>query len=138
LTRSHECAAVAELTDQELARLAELRNPCYEAEGELYCQLEQDHAGAHAALGQASSVGQADMIEEHEWWLRWTAGGVREIVRLAPCPADAGEGDDPEVCELPSRHTGAHSFDLEGTAGGRRHSASFREHLDELVAQIED
>jgi hypothetical protein len=43
------------------------------------------------------------------WWLRW-AGRLRDVVQIGLC--DGSDPDEQDVCLLPHRHRGPHSFEI--------------------------
>jgi len=113
------CGDETDLTDTELVELAALEEPLgFELQAAMACELEAGHPGHHHSLGQSSG--------DDDWWPRW--GANRELVLLAPCPAEAGDGET--LCTLPEGHPAGHSFELVDT-GGRVPSLEIQQRIVE-------
>jgi hypothetical protein len=99
--------ACIHLEAHEIAWLLEL-DGVHEPQSTIYCELQRNHDGPHAALGQTT-------VASEDWWVRWTLR-ASEIVPLARCGA---EGDKPdklgerELCLLFKDHERDHTFQFE-------------------------
>ncbi|MFI5890176.1 GntR family transcriptional regulator [Actinoplanes sp. NPDC051513] len=99
------CPARFELDAGQLAWLEQLsrpgRGPVVRV---LRCELEHDHVGPHACLGQHAG--------DTAWWVLWTLQ-ASEINPLRVCPAKRDPGDPAaggNACSLFGRHEGRHSY----------------------------
>lgn len=141
------CPEQTTLTSDERAQLEKLPDGAHELENDVPCELQKDHQGSHAALGQICGA------DENGWWLVWSPG-TRELAYRESCPARSQVPDvdgDVALCQLAVKHSGAHSFLLEeerlrkpSREYRRRLAAVLREDLDpeqracleEMEAQI--
>lgn len=136
------CEAQTSLSESERAFLENLAEGAYEIDAEPRCELEADHEGIHAAMGQSCGT------EEQDWWVIWAPGNgvlwhprsetlLPRIQSFAPCAAAGASDEEADECALPLTHRGAHSFEIEPCDGRqpsllvrRRLAAALREQLD--------
>ncbi|MEU5869783.1 hypothetical protein ABZ815_52085 [Nonomuraea sp. NPDC047529] len=136
---SHECATEVALTEDEYVHFAQVPDGAHELVDTLQCELQADHPGPHLALGQAGGAGGVD------WWLRWSAT-ERSLIALeeetgycetsGPPIDPQGDSDDTVLCQLPSGHFGAHSWQMPSTIAGRVPSAANQQKLIDLADNL--
>jgi hypothetical protein len=107
-----DCPSPTDLDDAEVAWFDSLPAAAHQMVQRLWCELEADHPGRHAALAQSQDTGQReDGDPEVNHWAWWDSAGNREIMTGASCPETSYE-EDPEgsLCMLPTGHVGRHLF----------------------------
>ena len=112
--QSARCPATAEVTVRERERLVALRDPLDPVRLDVTCELAAGHQDSHVAFAVGAFEG------DQLWWLRW-AERLRAVVQLDPCEAEAAGSMD--VCLLPQRHRGPHSFEIQPIHEPGGHSA---------------
>jgi hypothetical protein len=98
------CPTTTDVTVREWERLAALRDPLDPVQLGLTCELAAGHQDSHIAFAVAAFGGN------QLWWLRW-AERLRNVVQLELCEAEVAGSMD--VCLLPLRHRGPHSFEIQ-------------------------
>jgi hypothetical protein len=101
---SARCPATTDVTVGEWKRLVALRDPLDPVQLDLTCELAAGHQDSHVAFAVAAFSGN------QLWWLRW-AERLRDVVQLDLCEAEVAGSLD--VCLLPHRHRGPHSFEIQ-------------------------
>jgi hypothetical protein len=101
---------------------------------EVFCEIQENHAGSHFALVQA--------FGNNEAWAEWAtqSAGIRYFPDNAMCEAEGPHLEDPEdddaLCELPAGHYGEHSFNLRHLrSAGRDPSPDIQAKIAELLDQ---